>query len=430
MKDDNKVKVYTALGDIGTELRAAVDVSPGEILFRESAFAFACENEEDDDSLPAIVQVAMNALLRENEENNNNNNNSMSGTRICTDEDEQTSKRHFKHLTATAENDDAQKNALFAWGAEQILSRLRSLVQTNQDLAMKTIMSKDDVVSAIRRVALNTFTVKSLIEADLNLALENDSDNDELSFDLAHSMMQIGAEDARGIGLYILASAANHSCAPNTFVTFDNDNEITFRATKSIQAQEEITISYGPVVGVGMEGNFQQRREELLESHCFHCQCAACVTEETTWTTSSTSSADDFEAMQFIEHVIVEGSFTASEALQKSMDAPENIVRTSMFGKAMTDTAVQASIAFDVEIALGFQKLALKSLELRCPKDHIAIAYEILRVCLLLVCNVDGGGVNVNGKEIERARGILSRHYGEEYAYKQTLDKFSRNSSS
>ena len=388
MAENNKV--YTALGDIGTELRAAVDISPGDVLFREPAFAFACEDEDDDDSLPAIVQVAMNALEVE---------------------DNATSSRTFKDLTATAEdNDDAQKNALFAWGAEQILSKL-----TNQDLVMKT--SKDDVVEAIRRVALNTFTVKSLIETEI--AFEDALENDDL--DLVHCVIEIGAEDPRGVGLYILASAANHSCAPNTFVTFDSNNEITFRATKSIKAHEAITISYGPVVGV--DGNVHQRREEILESHCFHCQCAACVAE-TTAIAATTNSADDFEAMEFIENVIVGGNFTASEALQKAMNAPENIVQSSMFGKAMADTSIQ-SIGFDVEIAIGFQKLALKSLELRCPTDHVAIAYDILRVCLLRVCD----GEKNDRKEIERARGILSQYYGEEYAYKQTLDAFSRNSS-
>jgi hypothetical protein len=234
-------KVYTcALGDIGTDLRATVDVSLGEFLFREPAFAFACENEDDDDSLPAIVQVAMNALEAEE--------NATSDTRT------------FKHLMATADdnNDDAQKNALFAWGAEQILSRLRL---TKQDLAMKT--SKDDVVEAIRRVALNTFTVKSLIETEI--ALEDDE------FDLAHCVLQIGTEDARGVGLYILASAANHSCEPNTFVTFDANNEIMFRATKAIKAHEAVTISYGPVVGV--DGNVHQRRQELLESHSLSMRC-------------------------------------------------------------------------------------------------------------------------------------------------------------
>jgi hypothetical protein len=383
MADENKV--YTAVGDIGTELRAKVDVFPGDVLFREPAFAFGCEDEDDDDSLPAIVQVAMNALEAE---------------------EDATSGRTFKHLTSDDDNDDdAQKNALFAWGADQILSRL-----TNHDLVMKT--SKDDVVKAIRRVALNTFTVKSLMETEIAL------DDDDL--DLVQCMMQIGTEDARGVGLYILASAANHSCAPNTFVTFDSNNEITFRATKPIKAHEAVTISYGPVVGV--DGNVHQRREEILSSHCFHCQCASCVVETTT--NMTTDSADDFEAMEFIEDVIVGGNYGASEALTKSMNAPENIAQSSMFGKAMTDTSIQ-SIAFDVVFALGFQKLALKSLELRCPRDHVAIAYEILRVCLLCVYD----GEKNDGKEIERARRILSQHYGEDYAYKKTLDAFSRNSS-
>jgi hypothetical protein len=50
-------KAYTPQGDLGAELRSTVDISPGGVLF-----AFACENEDDDESLPAIVQVAMIAL--------------------------------------------------------------------------------------------------------------------------------------------------------------------------------------------------------------------------------------------------------------------------------------------------------------------------------------------------------------------------------
>lgn len=398
MADENKV--YTALGDIGTELRVKVDVSPGEVLFREPAFAFACEDEDDEDSLPAIVQVAMNALKAEEDAITSRSDRS----------------RTFKHLTATSDdNDDAQKSALFAWGADQILSRLTTTATTtNHDLVKKT--SKDDVVEAIRRVTLNTFTVKSLMETDVPL---HDDD-----LDLVECMMQIGTEDARGVGLYILASAANHSCAPNAFVTFDSNNEITFRATKQIKANEVVTISYGPVVGV--DGSVHQRREELLSSHSFHCQCTACVAEATAdmTMTTTTASADDFEALEFIQDVIVGGNYGALEALQKSTNAPENIKQSSMFGKAMTDTSMQ-SIAFDIEFALGFQKLALKSLELRCPSDHIAIAYEILRVCLLCVYD----GEKNDGKEIERARRILSQHYGEDYAYKKTLDAFSRKSS-
>mmetsp|Transcript_21876 Transcript_21876/g.35808 ORF Transcript_21876/g.35808 Transcript_21876/m.35808 type:complete len:404 (-) Transcript_21876:214-1425(-) len=396
-------KVYACPGDMGTELRAAVDILPGEVLLREPAFAFACEDDDDDgDTLPAIVQVAMDALILEAQEI------------------PASSGRVFKQLVLTSEDsDDPQRGALFAWGADQIMSRLA----TNNDNGVLPTTTKDDIMDAIRRVSLNSFTVKSLMETEVALRLDGDDD-----FDLIHCLMQIGAEEARGVGLYLLSSAANHSCSPNTFVTFADhpNNEITFRATKPIQADEAITISYGPVVGVDDHGcsSLHHRKEELLASHGFHCQCTVCITEETTRITSS----DDFEAMQFIERVIVGNNYTASEALQEATNAPINILRSGMFGKAMTDTSLQVIAACDddsIELAIGFQKLALKSMELRCPRDHVAIAYELIRLSLLRAC-YDSEVKNVDGNaEIERAQEILRIHYGEEFAYKQTLETLS-----
>ncbi|KAI2498058.1 methyltransferase [Fragilaria crotonensis] len=279
-------KVYVAVGDLGTELRASADVACGDVLFREPVYAFACEDDDDEESLPAMVQVAMNALL-------------------LAPPDMDVAERTFHHLIATAtEVDDVQKTALFAWGAEQISSRLMGI-----DLS-RTI-TQIEVIQAIRRVALNAFTVKSLIETEIDLENEN--------LDLAMCITQIGLEEPRGIGVYILASAANHSCAPNAFVTFGENNEITFRAIQSIQAHQAITISYGPVVGV--DGNVHRRREEILDSHCFVCECTSCFTE-TASTTTLVCSADDYEALEFIDSTIIGRNFTAGEALKQSKPSP------------------------------------------------------------------------------------------------------------
>lgn len=378
-------KVYVAVGDLGAELRASADVACGEILFREPVYAFACEDEDDEESLPSIVQVAMDALLAFPETD-------VAG-------------RTFHQLTATAADvDDAQKTSLFAWGAEQIMLKLASM-------DFPRTVTKDEVIQVIRRVAVNSFTVKSLIETEIDL------DDEEL--DLEQCIMQIGMEEPRGIGVYILASAANHSCEPNAFVTFDENNEITFRAINSIQAHQAVTISYGPVVGI--DGNVHRRREEILDSHCFVCECPSCVTEATSIITLS-SSADDYEALEFIDRILLGEAFTAAEALEKSETVPNTTLRSSMFGKAMTDTSMQL-IAHDLETAFRFQKLALQSLELRCPECHITIAYEILRLCLLQMRDGERNDQN----EIDRARVILRRYYGTDYAYKRTLDAFLRN---
>ena len=378
--------VYVTKGSIGMELRASEDINAGDILFREAAYAFACEDENDVDSLPAIVQVAMNALERE----------SFDG-----------SSRTFEQLSSISEDGYTVPNeSLFEWGAEQILSRLshKALVHTT---------SKVKIVEAIRRVTLNSFTVKSLVETEIDLV------DDDL--DLVQCVMQIGSEYSRGVGLYLLGSAANHSCTPNTFVTFDDDNAITFRATKSIRKHESVTISYGPVVGV--DGNMHERRKDILESHHFHCKCSACESEATAPMAMYTSSADDFEAMEFIDNVIIGGNFTARGALEKSEHVPANIFKSTIFGKAMSDTSLQ-TIALDLEVAIGFQNLALQSLELRCPKDHLVIAFEILRGCLLRIMD----GEKTDRNEIERAQEILRRHFGGDFAYKQTLNAFYRAS--
>jgi hypothetical protein len=380
-------KVYVAEGELGTELRASIDVACGDVLFREPVYAFACEDDDDDESLPAIVQLAMNALLAPTE----------------TDVAERT----FHHLiTTAADGDDVEKTALFAWGAQQI-----SLKLAGMDLSRT--FTKDEVIQAIRRVSLNAFTVKSLVEIEIDLENEN--------LDITKCFIQIGMEEPRGIGVYVLASAANHSCAPNAFATFDDKNEITFRAIRSIQAHQAVTISYGPVVGV--DGNVHCRREEILDSHFFVCECYSCFTE-TASTAALSCSAHDYEALEFINSTIIGGVFTAGEALKQSEAMPSSVLRSSMFGKAMADTSTQL-IEEDLEAALGFQKLALLSLELRSPDHHITIAYEILRRCLLQIWD----GERSDPKEIERARVILHRYYGADYVYKRTLDAFSRNAS-
>ena len=377
-------KVYVAEGDLGTELRATADVACGDVLFREPVYAFACEDDDDEESLPAMVQVAMKALL-------------------STPETDVTERTFHDLITAAKEGDDVQKMALFAWGAEQISLKLAGVD------SLRTI-TKDEIIQAIRRVALNAFTVKSLIETEIDLDDEN--------LDLEKCITQIGLEEPHGIGVYILASAANHSCAPNAFVTFDDNNEITFRAIRPIQAHQAVTISYGSVSGV--DRNVHRRREEILDTHCFVCKCTSCFTE-TASTTTLSCSTDDYEALEFINSAIIGGVFTASEALKQSEAIPSSTLRSSMFGKAMADTSAQL-IEEDLETALGFQKLALLSLELRCPDHHITIAYEILRLCLLQICD----GKRNDPKEIERARVILRRYYGMDHVYKRTLDTFSR----
>ena len=52
-------------------------------------------------------------------------------------------------------------------------------------------------------------------------------------------------EERMGIGIYLITSLVNHSCDPNSFVSFGRVGApIRLRNTRLIKKGEEITISY------------------------------------------------------------------------------------------------------------------------------------------------------------------------------------------
>ncbi|KAJ1928180.1 mitochondrial import receptor subunit tom20 [Tieghemiomyces parasiticus] len=81
-----------------------------------------------------------------------------------------------------------------------------------------------------------------------------------------------------GAALYLVSSYLTHSCAPNAEPSFlDHDHVLTLKATRPIQAGEEITMSY---IAVG-DRPTPARQAELMEKFRLHCTCPLCepVTE-------------------------------------------------------------------------------------------------------------------------------------------------------
>jgi tetratricopeptide (TPR) repeat protein len=74
-------------------------------------------------------------------------------------------------------------------------------------------------------------------------------------------------------GLWIRASYTNHSCVPNSKKDFIGDLAI-FRATRRIQAGEEITHSYDE------SSDYEVRKTAIRRSWDFECRCQLCVVEE------------------------------------------------------------------------------------------------------------------------------------------------------
>eukprot|EP00667_Euglena_gracilis_P009170 EG_transcript_9299 len=73
-----------------------------------------------------------------------------------------------------------------------------------------------------------------------------------------------------GSGLFLLAAALNHSCAPNAAVVFEGPR-LLVQTTRDIAVGEEITISY-----VEVAASTDVRQEQLKSRYFFDCSCELC----------------------------------------------------------------------------------------------------------------------------------------------------------
>jgi len=97
--------------------------------------------------------------------------------------------------------------------------------------------------------------------------------------------------DCDGIGLYKLQSKCNHSCSPNSQVSFDYGNfRLSLKATKDISKDEEITISY--ISECKLRRSRYSRQKYLKEFYLFICDCSKCQLQSSDPNITSSSSSD------------------------------------------------------------------------------------------------------------------------------------------
>lgn len=75
-----------------------------------------------------------------------------------------------------------------------------------------------------------------------------------------------------GVVLDPFIARLNHSCSPNTYITFDGGTAY-LHAFNKIQPDEPITISY-----MDVRENYHRRQSQLLSRYYFSCKCARCNT--------------------------------------------------------------------------------------------------------------------------------------------------------
>jgi hypothetical protein len=85
------------------------------------------------------------------------------------------------------------------------------------------------------------------------------------------------AFDPLGAAFDPLISRANHSCSPNSYITFDGAR-ISIRSLTPIKAGSEVTISY-----IDATHPIFRRQRELEERYGFICQCSVCLQGTSTW---------------------------------------------------------------------------------------------------------------------------------------------------
>lgn len=82
--------------------------------------------------------------------------------------------------------------------------------------------------------------------------------------------------DAGG-ALYAHAALANHACDPSADARFDSESGgLLLVAKRAMCALEAVTICYSAAADLHIEPNAGRRREALLASHWFLCECVHC----------------------------------------------------------------------------------------------------------------------------------------------------------
>lgn len=71
-----------------------------------------------------------------------------------------------------------------------------------------------------------------------------------------------------------VVSCFNHSCDPNVLIRLESSHHVSFEASSSLAAGEELCISY-----VDLNASCEDRRHMLLSKYAFECDCLRCQAE-------------------------------------------------------------------------------------------------------------------------------------------------------
>ena len=133
----------------------------------------------------------------------------------------------------------------------------KKYILDSRDLKYEILDCLWNIFVKLNQIPTNTFAIHSLVTSD------------------EQNSVSAIERTKQGIAIFPLCSMINHDCNPNSIVSFEG-NQIIIRATKNIQQNEEITISYGCTAAKMQKIH---RQSLLFQSYYFHCKCSSCEEE-------------------------------------------------------------------------------------------------------------------------------------------------------
>jgi hypothetical protein len=442
-KENKRVEVRKN-ESFGYSLVAKKDYKAGDVIINEKPYAFG-EGDEDAECYFSFIQRAIGKTIM------NIRKTDLRGTTRGNKDRERT--RTFADLTVVRELD--YDRAILR--DELIGNKFYTSMKGHEVLSGG--YEVDDIVGIVNRCTLNSFRVKTLERKDLSVAQMVVAE----AADLVDMYVEIGDEKTLAVGVFVLASALNHSCVPNAFASFaepkeeedngragtstasrsndkpeifttsEEENKITIRACKPIEHGEEITVSYGPVFH---SGNLEERRKALKRTHQFICRCKRCILELQELGENLEQKMEQIKKKQevvgdLIHNYVESGKYETDEVLKALTKFNMDIRKMKVFGKACFDIAAQLVQDEQFAQACEYQTLALHSLILRCEgidEDDISIAWEILRLLFVKRLVKLRGNVKLSSNVmkdldlVHRAKRILKRYHGRsKYPYEMFL---------
>ncbi|XP_048221188.1 SET and MYND domain-containing protein 4 isoform X2 [Perognathus longimembris pacificus] len=218
-------------------------------------------------------------------------------------------------------------------------------------------------------------------------------------------------------GIFPVVSLLNHSCSPNTSMSFAS-TIITIRATQQIGKGQEILHCYGPHKN---QMSVAERQQKLKSQYFFDCSCPACQTEELRTPAGPRWEAfccNSCRALMKGDAVLSCGTRSCTESvsrdhlvsrlqqLQQQVEMAQKLLRSGKLG--------------DWQKSAAHLQKSLQVVEARYGPTSVEMGHELFKLAQVLF---NGFAVSEALNTIQKAEEVLLVHFGPQSSEIQELQE-------